>query len=403
MAWEASTWQVLVRLFQLVELLVVVGLNGFLTVMNYTERYYWSPFIMVIEVLLILLAIYTTLALVFRHTGQRSKRPACFVCFIVTDSIACATILAIITLLARAGLPKDCDGFATFDGEGEMASVQRNVYYYNAALPKLTLQKFCGLERSTYSVAISLVFTYIATIVLTVLRIFERNYTKNSKVSEVLDSLERTNLDEFKLSDDVSSHSSTPTLALPSRPLPPPSEGIVTRSNSLRSTVTASTSHAGSSLDRACLIPRRPVGQPPAPQAKPSIPPMPVIVSAGGVQHQGFVTVTLEEEDEHDEHDDDDDDGSAEAALVADGMQHREQQQQRDQQFRLPMLPEEEQSAASALVSDGMRPSEPSLPPYYPRNGGGMPGHSSESNEMRLSEYVKGETRAQNLKDSGRY
>lgn len=60
-------------------------------------------------------------------------------------------------------------------------------------------------------------------------------------------------------------------------------------------------------------------------------------------------------------------------------------------------------SADDALVSDGMRPSEPMLPPYQPGNRR-MSGHGAdEDNEMRLSGYVKGQTRAQEMKDSGRY
>lgn len=68
----------------------------------------------------------------------------------------------------------------------------------------------------------------------------------------------------------------------------------------------------------------------------------------------------------------------------------------------MPMLSEEDQSADHALVSDGMRPSEPMLPPYHPGNRR-MSGHGGEDNEMRLSGYVKGQTRAQDMKDSGRY
>lgn len=67
----------------------------------------------------------------------------------------------------------------------------------------------------------------------------------------------------------------------------------------------------------------------------------------------------------------------------------------------MPMLLEEDQAADSALVSDGMRP-EPTLPPYEPGSSQ-MLGHGTESNDMRLSEYVKGQDRAQDMKDSGRY
>jgi hypothetical protein len=65
------------------------------------------------------------------------------------------------------------------------------------------------------------------------------------------------------------------------------------------------------------------------------------------------------------------------------------------------MLSEEDQSADHALVSDGMRPGDHTLPPYHPGNRR-MSGHGGD-NEMRLSGYVKGQTRAQDMKDSGRY
>ncbi|KAI1410386.1 hypothetical protein F5Y13DRAFT_167676 [Hypoxylon sp. FL1857] len=63
--------------------------------------------------------------------------------------------------------------------------------------------------------------------------------------------------------------------------------------------------------------------------------------------------------------------------------------------------------AEAAMVTDGYRhPAQPgmlSLPPYMPGQSRGqfMEGHGDESNEMRLSDYVKGETRAQRMKDSG--
>lgn len=42
------------------------------------------------------------------------------------------------------------------------------------------------------------------------------------------------------------------------------------------------------------------------------------------------------------------------------------------------------------------------LPPYSPGNNmrGTMHGHGGESNDIRLSEYVKGATAAQDMKDS---
>jgi hypothetical protein len=62
--------------------------------------------------------------------------------------------------------------------------------------------------------------------------------------------------------------------------------------------------------------------------------------------------------------------------------------------------------AEAAMIADGYRnPNQagmPALPPYTPGESSRfMAGHGGESNELRLSEYVKGETRAQNMKDSG--
>ncbi|KAK6956714.1 hypothetical protein Daesc_001993 [Daldinia eschscholtzii] len=71
------------------------------------------------------------------------------------------------------------------------------------------------------------------------------------------------------------------------------------------------------------------------------------------------------------------------------------------------MVDQSSNLAAEAMVTDGYRyrtqPGIPSLPAYSPSQTRGqfMDGHGNESNEMRLSDYVKGETRAQNMKDSG--
>ncbi|KAK4130991.1 hypothetical protein BT67DRAFT_445140 [Trichocladium antarcticum] len=262
------------------------------------------------------------------------------------------------------------------------------------------LDKFCGFERSYFTIAIALVFTYIVTITLTVLRILEQQYTKNTKVGELLESLDRTDDINFKILEMPSPGPRSPSLDQP--PPQPPSEGVITRNTSLRSIVTtirsSTSSHAPASNPcRANRIPRRPIGQPPPP------PPLPPTIGPGLGPAPGFVPLPLPLDEEDD----------AAAAHVADGMQHRRQPSREPQHSnhnhphphqpfpRMPMLSEEDQTASAALVSDGMRP-EPMLPPYHPGSSR-MPGHAGEDNEMRLSEYVKGQTRAQEMKDSGRY
>ena len=261
---------------------------------------------------------------------------------------------------------------------------------------------------------------------MTVLRIFDKKYTKTTKVNELLASLERADEINMKVLDPPSPLASTPSLNLP----PPPSEGILTRNTSLRSTFTTATASTTGPYTPSS-IPRRPINTNP--------PPIPRRPSANPPAAVAFTPVPLDEED-----------SEADAALVADGMQHRHQSfqnhhqqsfqnhqpfqnhHQRNPSFpRMPPLSEEsphsphshsprttqqpnswgmqrqhtetdaDADADAALVSDGMRPFEPMLPPYTPGTRR-MSGHGeSSSNEMRLSGYVKGQTRAQGMKDSG--
>jgi hypothetical protein len=242
------------------------------------------------------------------------------------------------------------------------------------------------------------------TVTATIIRVLElKYYTRTTKVAEVLESMRRAEDINLKLIDSPSLQNESPRLNLP----PPPSEGILTRNTSLRSNFTAATSVAASHPDAARRppIPRRPIGQTP-PLARRPMPPTSPTSSRSANPGPGFVPVSL-----------DDDDG-AEAALVSDGMRHQPQASHQHQQHhqrnpsrdhpqhpapfpRMPMLSEEDQSADHALVSDGMRPGDHTLPPYHPGNRR-MSGHGGD-NEMRLSGYVKGQTRAQDMKDSGRY
>lgn len=269
-------------------------------------------------------------------------------------------------------------------------------------------------------------------IVLAILRICERHYTRNTRVTELLNSLERSNEKE---QEQYSPLLATPTTFAPP-PLPPLSEGIITRQTSVRSVATTARSPAPNPYRIAPIIPRRPVPNRAlsvisSHSNDSQISPLSqhnlrddrydieadAALIADGMQHrpqqqrhsyhgpepqqqprQNNMPMLIEEEDDN-----------PEAALVADGMRHHSsgnqlhpgyQPQQPD--IRKPIIPttiQDEESAA--LVSDGMRPLS-MLPPYTPGSLR-MNGHANEGNEMRLSEYVKGETRAQDMKDSGRF
>lgn len=285
------------------------------------------------------------------------------------------------------------------------------------------LDGFCNYERTYFYIANALVFTYIITIVIAMVRIVEQRMSKSSKFNTDDEEINLKDLDAVAPSPLESASSITvnplsqQNLAQHSPPAPA-SEGIITRSNSLRSTFTTATSSTRSGPSgtrptstsscgpyRSNTIPRRPVG---SSHHSPAVP------FQGRISQpsSGFTPLPSDED-------------SAEAALVSDGMRppglqsqpqpqpqpqpqqsyhYRQQSRDHAAQYhhfpRMPMLLEEDQMSIStertdadaqhALVSDGMRPSAPMLPPYEPgRNQ--MPGHGEGDGEgMRLSGYGKG-------------
>ncbi|ESA42134.1 hypothetical protein GE21DRAFT_8747 [Neurospora crassa] len=217
--------------------------------------------------------VYATLVVFIQHSGHRSRKTGWLFTFVMGDIIFCGVDLAIITLLANAGLPSHCSGLATTKEEDHHKvyipppGFTTPGFASGSVGEKGQLDKFCAFERSYYAIALGLVFTYIATIILTVLRIFERNYTENSKCIEVLNSLERADTLESKHSDASSQIIEAP------RPHPdrsgPSSEGVITRTASIRSNVTAMTSstaagngpYLSGAIQSNAIPPRRPVNQ----------------------------------------------------------------------------------------------------------------------------------------------
>lgn len=57
-----------------------------------------------------MLLVYTVVALVVQHTGKRTSTKKWLVPFIVLDTMFCGLSLAIITVLAVSGVPRNCGG-----------------------------------------------------------------------------------------------------------------------------------------------------------------------------------------------------------------------------------------------------------------------------------------------------
>ncbi|KAK0629001.1 hypothetical protein B0T17DRAFT_489790 [Bombardia bombarda] len=409
MAWELSSWLVLFRTFQLLGSLTSAVLNGFLFAFISTKHIGLSETMVILELLIVITFLYSTLAIWVQHTGERSKKTGWLAFFVASDVLFIGLDLTIICLLSQAGLPRHCSGLTSPDSPPPPDFTTLG-FSDEGAGHHGQLDHLCAFERSFFFISIGLIFSYIHTIVFTVLRVGENYYTKISRFNEVSDALARAMEEASEKKSESSSPLMESAAATTTRlgaarppPPPPPSEGIITRNTSVRSTMTAATATAPQRAAAVLIAttPLRPANLPPMMSPSSMSNRLGISMNMGmGHHHQtggGFVPVPLDEEG---------DNGAAEAALVADGMQHRYRQQreeqQQQQQQQMPMLLEVEQTAESALVSDGMRSSEPMLPPYEP-NRNHMVGHGLESNDMRLSEYVKGETRAQDMKDSGRY
>jgi hypothetical protein len=254
----------------------------------------------------------------------------------------------------------------------------------------------------------------MVTIILAVLRICESSYTKNTRVNDLLASLERANEKEQQ---------SPLLLTTPSFMPPPPSEGIVTRQTSMRSVAT--TRHGVGPYHAAPIIPRRPV--PNRTSAFSAIPsPINEVpetrntsqveeydpLVADGMRHQSprqqeqrdyYATNRAEPQQQTVQRQmpmlREVSDGSsvAEADMVADGMQYRPSNlgsgYRPERQETSTPVPIDEESAA--LVSDGMRPL-PNLPPYTP-GGSRMSMQASQWSAMRLAHA----SRPRDMKDSG--
>ncbi|KAK4164530.1 hypothetical protein QBC43DRAFT_47912 [Cladorrhinum sp. PSN259] len=418
---SSSAWHSIARTFQFLGALSSTAFHGFLTIWVYKRRLGLSQTMLILQLLISVLLLYTIFAMTLQNKKKGSKKSNWLIFLVVSDVLFCGVVLGIITLLAHAGLPLHCAGLTRtdfrLDDEGQIGpepgySTVRFSRQDDTELPG-GLDNFCGFERSYFYVSNALVFSYIITIVIAMVRIVEqrliKSYTHTFDAGD-----EEINLKDLDASVGVPSTTSlsTPTPGtaelsqqnLQQHAPSPPSEGIITRSNSLRSTFTTATTstHSGPSNRptstggpyRSNTIPRRPVGS-----SGFGHQPSQSVQSSSATGGPSFTPIPLLDEEDA-------------SLVVSDGMRHQSQPQQQQQQqqqsqhyrqgslsqsaqynqfSRMPMLLEEDpqisvantertdadaaDDAHHALVSDGMRPSAPMLPPYEPGSSGTLQGY----------------------------
>lgn len=204
------------------------------------------------------------------------------------------------------------------------------------------------------------------TVTLSILRICEGLYTRNEVVDERLATA--TGLYRFKSnrSNKVRGMSTPSQSRSPTSPL---HESVTT---------SPTFSSAGPSFPglerRQTLQQMAPQPQQPQQHSMPTMMPTATTTVAVDPAREGL----LMDDDQSEDHD-----AEAEAAMVTDGYR-----------------PQGAHPYSNPQVQRGM--AMPALPPYTPGEASRfMAGHGDESNEMRLSDYVKGQTRAQREKDHG--
>ncbi|ROW03121.1 hypothetical protein VMCG_05688 [Cytospora schulzeri] len=357
MGWRLSSWLFLVRLFQLLGSFIPGAMNGWLLYYIYTNNLGLSNTMVILETLVAIIFVYTSLSLLVGHTHHRSKRTAWVVCSICFDVVLCFIDVAIVSLLAFTGVPSNCGGLTiAISKKGDNLKLPSHGYTTIQFSNQQDghhgeLDKYCGMEQGFYFVAIAMILSYIITIVLSVLRICNMSLYSKGEVEHLLE--ERENMIRLELKiQDQESPSQSPTI-----PRSRSRTGSIDRDVTTTSGTLLQQAHAGPARpDPGWLII-------PVPSAThvgiPSITTIPRIPGAG------FILSSTEMH--------------ANLAMITDGSRYSPGQQ----------------------ADHTSNNNNNQLPPYSPGNHRRMNGHGDESNDIRLSEYVKGATRAQDMKDEG--
>ncbi|KAI3394408.1 hypothetical protein diail_2820 [Diaporthe ilicicola] len=297
----------------------------------------------------------------------------------------CFIDVAIISILAYTGVPSNCGGLTTDDGtsvsseDGQAPSWLKGFnetgFSNGQDHVKGALDQYCGMERAFYFIAVAIILSYLIAIILSVLRVCELKMIPKEKVDELLREREEMINLEHKIQDQEASaatptNSTTPVLPQGNRDF-----GAASTHPNPHHTPTSRSTHdtTASSSVRPARPQIRYADSMPGPSSSssyrtphPTEPVSPITpvspVSTAALPHdRGFILSAT--------------DVSANLAMIADGPRYSPQ------------------AAANADHNQ--------LPPYSPGNNrAAMHGHGGESNDIRLSEYVKGATAAQDMKDS---
>ncbi|KAI1208250.1 uncharacterized protein F4807DRAFT_157447 [Annulohypoxylon truncatum] len=390
--WSLSRCLLFARVFQVSGTLVTAVMNGFLLVYIHVNRLGLTASMFCLEMMVCAALIYSGIVLLLQHSGTVHRRSSTQLTttLVAGDVVLNGIMIAIMTVLARAGLPTNCYGLTRSDSntpnilaahimiltyfeiveEGDAPTDPPKGYgtiRFGDGHIKGVLDKYCGLEQSFYFIAAVLIFTYMLTVTLGVLRIFEQrwNLGQNHPLFTSTDDIYQLGHIRSKI------HSPNPSRDLENadlsreRVLTPPSRTDASlQTRIFRPSEDVHRNQTFREQAQSQPLPVSPVSAATSPISQVSP------ISPATHHHRSFLNTSP---------------GMLDTSMGGLMIDH----------------------SAEAMVTDGYRPrlqtGMQSLPPYSPGQSRGqfMDGHGNESNEMRLSEYVKGETRAQHMKDSG--
>ncbi|KAI8958124.1 hypothetical protein F5Y11DRAFT_53656 [Daldinia sp. FL1419] len=379
--WASSRWTVsrcllFSRLLQVSGTLISAVMNGFLLVYIHVNHLGLATSMSCLEMMICVALIYSGIVLLMQHSGNRRRRSGVRLAtvFIAGDVLFNGLMIAIITVLCRTGLPTDCHGLTRDDNEKDDAPNDPplgydTIRFGNGNDIKGVLDRYCSLEQSFYYIAVALMFTYTLTITLGILRIFEQRWNHSQQEPSITS-------DNIYQLDHIRSKVQSLNPERDPENTEPPSEGVFTPTPRAIPTIQTHNFDSTGELHGNHTFRERRRTHP--------LPVSPVSIASRISQVSPISPVAHQQ-----------------------GVFHMASQDVPDTSTGSSTMSYPSDLAAEAMVTDGYRdrtqPDMPALPAYYPSHSRGqfMDGHGDESNEMRLSEYVKGETRAQNMKDSG--
>ncbi|KAL8418032.1 hypothetical protein RB594_001587 [Gaeumannomyces avenae] len=416
MGWGLSSWYGLARCLQILASLAASVLQAVLLAYITINRLGPGQSLPVLQGMMTSSLLFSTLALALIRTGKRGQKTPWLVTAILGDLVFIGILLAELTILSQAGLPANCAGLTRSNYLPEDSKEEPKTGYTSTRFSnqfggsKGELDRYCALSRGFFIIALGLVFAFIGSIIVEVLMVVAGSYTRNAAVELQIQAAVRDadkarskpaslasiggggGHHQHSHAQQQQQHNVVPVAAAAAAPVAagPSTEAAFNPHTHPHPHVAAVHRHDSSS---AHTLPS-PVS-PVSPSTHPyRYGPPPAVAAAGYNYHN------------HNHYDN-------QAAAAAASSSSSSPPPVRTAAANFGYETPEEEAAAAALITDGSsRPDDaaaaagyhhPGMPPRYtPGTLYPMSGHADETNEMRLSDYVKGETRAQNMKDGFR-